>query len=212
MVRDGRVDAALLRNPFDRRGPGRRAAGERAPGGVPLLHGFPDSSKRWRHEVPVLVEAGFRVIAPDLRGFGESDKPEGVERYALREVLGTVGTNLVGGGIEQRRRSWYMLWFKFPGVAEEALPRDDWRLFREWMGGKGDIERWIADLSRPGALTVGLNWYRSNIQPELFGLTEQPDRGAGHPQPSPARVPTRISAHSTLSGDGPSGHVSAAGG
>jgi pimeloyl-ACP methyl ester carboxylesterase len=40
---------------------------------VLLLHGFPDSSSLWRHQVPALVKAGYRVIAPDLRGFGESD-------------------------------------------------------------------------------------------------------------------------------------------
>jgi len=54
---------------------------------VLLLHGFPDSSYVWRHQVEALVDAGYRVIAPDLRGFGESDKPEGVEAYALGELL-----------------------------------------------------------------------------------------------------------------------------
>ncbi|MGH2722385.1 MAG: alpha/beta fold hydrolase, partial [Actinomycetota bacterium] len=44
--------------------------GEGAP--VLLLHGFPDSSALWRHQVPVLTGAGFRVVAPDLRGFGQS--------------------------------------------------------------------------------------------------------------------------------------------
>lgn len=42
---------------------------------VLLLHGFPDSAQVWRRQVPVLVEAGMRVIAPDLRGFGESERP-----------------------------------------------------------------------------------------------------------------------------------------
>ena len=53
-----------------------------------LLHGFPDSARLWRHQIPTLVAAGFRVIAPDQRGFGESDKPQEVEAYALREVIG----------------------------------------------------------------------------------------------------------------------------
>jgi pimeloyl-ACP methyl ester carboxylesterase len=55
---------------------------------VLLLHGFPDSARLWRHQIPTLVAAGFRVIAPDQRGFGESDKPQEVEAYALREVIG----------------------------------------------------------------------------------------------------------------------------
>ncbi len=50
---------------------------------VLLLHGFPDSSALWRHQIPALVDAGHRVIAPDLRGFGASDRPEGVAEYAM---------------------------------------------------------------------------------------------------------------------------------
>jgi pimeloyl-ACP methyl ester carboxylesterase len=44
---------------------------------VLLVHGFPDSNSVWRHQIPVLVNAGFRVIAPDLRGFGETTAPDG---------------------------------------------------------------------------------------------------------------------------------------
>jgi pimeloyl-ACP methyl ester carboxylesterase len=99
--------------------------------------------------------------------------PDRVERLVALSV-GRPGANYAGG-LEQRRRSWYMLWFKFPGVAEEALPRDGWRLFRQWTEDAEDVEAWIADLSRPGALTAGLNWYRANIAPELFGRTGPPD-------------------------------------
>ena len=42
---------------------------------VLLLHGFPDTHELWRHQVPALTAAGFRTIAPDLRGFGSSDRP-----------------------------------------------------------------------------------------------------------------------------------------
>ncbi|MEQ1652747.1 MAG: alpha/beta fold hydrolase [Hyphomicrobium sp.] len=54
---------------------------------VVLLHGFPDSHNLWRHQVPALVAAGYRVIAPDLRGFGESSKPVGVERYGILDLV-----------------------------------------------------------------------------------------------------------------------------
>ena len=57
---------------------------------VLLLHGFPDSRTVWRKQVPALVSAGYRVIAPDLRGFGESDKPEGVDAYAIPHLVGDV--------------------------------------------------------------------------------------------------------------------------
>ena len=48
---------------------------------VVLLHGFPDSGRLWRHQVPALAGAGFQVIVPDLRGYGRSGKPEAVEAY-----------------------------------------------------------------------------------------------------------------------------------
>jgi len=68
---------------------------------VLLLHGFPDSSQLWRHQIPALLAAGFRVVAPDLRGFGESEKTQEVEAYALRNLLGDVLAVLDELGIER---------------------------------------------------------------------------------------------------------------
>src|SRR6267143_585660 len=63
---------------------------------VVLLHGFPDSRRLWRNQVPALAEAGFQVIVPDLRGYGRSDKPAEVEAYAMpllaMDVLGVLDT------------------------------------------------------------------------------------------------------------------------
>ena len=50
---------------------------------VLLVHGFPDAGRVWRHQVGPLAAAGHRVIVPDLRGFGSSDKPEGAEHYRV---------------------------------------------------------------------------------------------------------------------------------
>jgi pimeloyl-ACP methyl ester carboxylesterase len=50
---------------------------------VVLLHGFPDSGRLWRNQVPALAEAGFKVIVPDLRGYGRSDKPSEVDAYKM---------------------------------------------------------------------------------------------------------------------------------
>jgi pimeloyl-ACP methyl ester carboxylesterase len=57
---------------------------------VVLLHGFPDSGRVWRHQVPALAEAGFRVVVPDLRGYGASDKPAGVDAYRAVHLLGDI--------------------------------------------------------------------------------------------------------------------------
>jgi pimeloyl-ACP methyl ester carboxylesterase len=57
---------------------------------VVLLHGFPELSYSWRHQLPVLAEAGFCAIAPDLRGYGDSDRPTGVAAYAVPALVGDV--------------------------------------------------------------------------------------------------------------------------
>jgi pimeloyl-ACP methyl ester carboxylesterase len=56
-----------------------------------LLHGFPELGYSWRHQVPALANAGYRVLVPDMRGYGRSDAPAEVEAYATdvlaRDVL-----------------------------------------------------------------------------------------------------------------------------
>jgi pimeloyl-ACP methyl ester carboxylesterase len=176
---------------------------------VLLLHGWPDSHRLWRHQVEALTAAGFRTIAPDLRGFGGSDRPAEVEAYSLLNIAGdVVGTldhlgiarahvvghdwgaalawamaafmpervdhlavlsvghprSFRGVGFEQREKSWYMLLFQFAGVAEQWLSNDDFANFRAWSRHP-EAEDAIAGLSRPGALTASLNWYRANLPP-----------------------------------------------
>jgi pimeloyl-ACP methyl ester carboxylesterase len=60
--------------------------------GVPvlLLHGFPETWRCWIRQVPALVEAGFRVILPDQRGYNLSEKPKGISKYHVNELVGDV--------------------------------------------------------------------------------------------------------------------------
>ncbi len=51
------------------------------------LHGFPESRFSWRHQLPALASAGWRAVAPDLRGYGDSDKPYGKEAYRLDHLV-----------------------------------------------------------------------------------------------------------------------------
>ncbi|WP_207482784.1 alpha/beta fold hydrolase [Arenibaculum pallidiluteum] len=55
---------------------------------VVLLHGFPGLAFSWRHQIPALAAAGYRVIVPDLRGYGLSDAPEAVEVYDIAHLTG----------------------------------------------------------------------------------------------------------------------------
>ncbi len=178
---------------------------------VVLLHGFPDSGRLWRHQLPALVDAGFQVIVPDLRGYGLSDKPEAVDAYSLPLLAGDVMAIMADLGIgkahvvghdwgaavawalaslapasvdhlvvlsvghpatfrrtlQQREKSWYMLLFQFPGIAEQWLTEDDWANFRSWARHP-DADQVIAELQSTGSLTPGLNWYRANVPPEAW--------------------------------------------
>ncbi|UYB39989.1 alpha/beta hydrolase [Streptomyces sp. Je 1-4] len=57
---------------------------------VLLLHGFPETSYSWRHQLQPLAEAGYRVVAPDQRGYGSTDCPEGVDNYTILHLVGDV--------------------------------------------------------------------------------------------------------------------------
>jgi pimeloyl-ACP methyl ester carboxylesterase len=178
---------------------------------VILLHGFPDTSSLWRQQLPALVAAGHRVIAPDLRGRGRSDRPAGVAQYALPLIVNDVVGILDALGIERAavvghdwgaavawgvaslhpgrvdrlvalsvgfpgtagkprlealQKGWYRLLFQLEGIAEELLRRDDWYLVRELLPSYRDLDRALAELEEPAALTAALNWYRANLKAE----------------------------------------------
>jgi pimeloyl-ACP methyl ester carboxylesterase len=54
---------------------------------VILVHGWPELWYSWRHQIKPIADAGFRVVAPDVRGYGGSDKPEALDAYALSEIM-----------------------------------------------------------------------------------------------------------------------------
>jgi pimeloyl-ACP methyl ester carboxylesterase len=206
---------------------------------VVLLHGFPELSHSWRRQIPVLAAAGYRAVAPDLRGYGDSDAPPDVADYALPKLVGDIaglihaegegGAHLVGhdwgGSIawvlsarapelvksltilnsphpvasaearqipEQQQKSWYMLLFQFPDVAEAWLANDDFANLRRFVFDTAAPGTFPADdravfcdaLARPGRLTAALNYYRANIPPENW-LKPPPDL-------PPVTVPTTI--------------------
>jgi pimeloyl-ACP methyl ester carboxylesterase len=55
---------------------------------VLLCHGFPETWYSWRHQITALAEAGFRAVAPDLRGYGRSDQPEAIDQYTVFHLVG----------------------------------------------------------------------------------------------------------------------------
>jgi epoxide hydrolase 4 len=57
---------------------------------VVLLHGFPEFWYSWRRQIPALAAAGFRVVAPDMRGYNLSSRPRGVAAYSIKHLTGDV--------------------------------------------------------------------------------------------------------------------------
>lgn len=55
---------------------------------VVLCHGFPESWYSWRHQIAALAQAGFHAVAPDMRGYGGSDRPEAVDQYTILHLVG----------------------------------------------------------------------------------------------------------------------------
>ncbi len=215
-------------------------AGDPAGEPVVLLHGFPELSHSWRHQLPALAEAGYHAVAPDLRGYGGSDRPLAVEDYAARALVGDVAgliralghesAHVVGhdwGGSlawglagslpgmvrtltilnapqgpvsarlrredpSQQAKSWYMLLFQFPGVAEAWLSDDDFANLRRFVFDTAapgtfppdEREALVEALRRDGALTAALNWYRANMPPSSW-LRDPPE-------PPEIPVPTMI--------------------
>lgn len=91
---------------------------------VIMLHGFPDTAHLWRHQVPALVAAGHRVIAPDLRGFGGSGKPNDVADYSLRRHSQDIAAILSAKGIERARfvgHDWGAALAWYLGIVAPAL-------------------------------------------------------------------------------------------
>src|ERR1700709_1506519 len=55
---------------------------------VLLCHGFPESWYSWRHQIPALAKAGFHVVAPDMRGYGQTEAPEAIDQYSMLHLVG----------------------------------------------------------------------------------------------------------------------------
>ena len=66
---------------------------------VVLLHGFPDSGRLWRHQVPALTGAGYRVIVPDMRGYGRSERPVEVAGYDIALLVSDVRAVLADASV-----------------------------------------------------------------------------------------------------------------
>ena len=197
------------------------------PGGRPvlLLHGFPQTGLAWQQQIAALAAHGYRVVAPDQRGYSPGVRPQRPEDYrisvlvddvvAITEELGWAAFDLVGhdwGGAvawwtahahpgrvrtltvvstphpralaaalrtdeDQRERSRYMLdWRETPATEERMLANGAEELRAAYAGRipQDSADAYVRHLSRPGALTAALNWYRAGRPDGTIGAIDVP--------------------------------------
>lgn len=121
---------------------------------VILLHGFPEYWGGWKRQIPALAQAGFRVIVPDQRGYGQSDIPRGVAAYSLRELAkdivglmdalgyenvylaghdwGAVAAWTVGISYPERVRKLAILNVPHPAVMFDFLKKSPRQMLKSW--------------------------------------------------------------------------------
>jgi pimeloyl-ACP methyl ester carboxylesterase len=192
---------------------------------IVLLHGFPEFWYSWRYQIPFLAAHGYSVVAPDLRGYNDSDKPRtGYDVSTLiRDIAGLVRglgyerAVIVGhdwGGalawafalqypqmterlivlnaphpvafaremrtLKQLRKSWYMFFFQIPLLPEFLLGLNHAAMIGRMLSASAVqkeafpptvLARYQEAMSKPGALTSGLNYYRALFQ--AIGLSQQ---------------------------------------
>lgn len=192
---------------------------------IVFLHGFPEFWYSWRHQIPFFAEHGYTVVAPDLRGYNDTDKPrtgydvatlnrdiEGLIKGVGREKAIIVGHDW-GGALAwafamrypqiteklvilnaphpwafarelrkgwqgpQLRKSWYVFFFQLPWLPESILTSNHaeaiGRLLYESAVQKDAfppdvLARYQEAMSKPGAMTAALNYYRSIMRGGLF--------------------------------------------
>jgi pimeloyl-ACP methyl ester carboxylesterase len=93
-VTSGRIQANGLGFAIDEAGAGDDVA--------LMLHGFPESRFSWRHQLPLLAGLGWRAIAPDLRGYGESDRPRRTADYGIDRLVEDVAALFEVAGARRR--------------------------------------------------------------------------------------------------------------
>lgn len=144
---------------------------EAGPAGAPvalLLHGFPELWYTWRHQMPALAAAGYRAVAPDLRGYGDSDAPAGgPSKYTALHVVGDLVALVDSLGQEQvfvvahdwgALIAWYMCLFRpdkvkaLVAMSVAFIPRDPAQTLVEAYRSLYGDEYYVCRFQEPGEI------------------------------------------------------------
>jgi len=160
-----------------------------------MLHGFPELHYSWRHQIPLLASKGYRVWAPNIRGYGATDRPKAVRDYALDRLTQDVADLIDASGAKQVTLfahdwgaiiAWAFAILKLRPLARLVImnvphPEVGKREIRKWRQFKKSwyifffqlpwLPEWL--LARKGGDAVGDLIANTSCNKELFGLEER---------------------------------------
>ncbi|OBH24253.1 epoxide hydrolase [Mycobacterium sp. E342] len=170
-------------------------AGERGAPVVILAHGFPELAYSWRHQIPVLAEAGYHVLAPDQRGYGGSSRPDAIDAYDIHQLTGDLVGLLDDAGAE--RAVWIghdwgaaVVWnapllhpdrvAAVAALSVPAVPRSKVAPTRAWRKAFGENFFYILYFQEPGVADAELNADPARTMRRMLGGLRTPgDKAAG---------------------------------
>jgi len=169
-------------------------AGEPGAPVVVLAHGFPELAYSWRHQIPVLADAGYHVLAPDQRGYGGSSCPDAIEAYNIHELTADLVGLLDDVGAE--RAVWIghdwgaaVVWnapllhpdrvAAVAALSVPALPRSHAAPTKAWRKTFGENFFYILYFQEPGVADAELNGDPARtIRRMIGGLRASGDKAA----------------------------------
>ena len=102
---------------------------------IVFLHGFPEFWYSWRHQIPFFSKH-FKVVVPDMRGYGETEKPAEINEYRIEKLIVMNMPHLAVfqknafRNYEQMQKSWYMFFFLLQDVPENRLSSNDFEFLK----------------------------------------------------------------------------------
>lgn len=155
------------------------------------LHGFPEHAFSWRHQLPMLADLGYRAWAPNLRGYGRSDRPEGIAAYGIENLLADVAGLIDAAGCRETvliAHDWgaVIAWYfamrsprplsklvicnvPHPAPAQKAMSNGFAQLKKSWyilFFQLPGVPEWL--LGRDSARAVGESIRRSSVDRSRF--------------------------------------------
>ncbi|KAK9933826.1 hypothetical protein M0R45_021001 [Rubus argutus] len=184
---------------------------------VLLLHGFPELWYSWRHQIQALASLGYRAVAPDLRGFGDTDAPVDPSSYTCLHLVGDLVALLDAVSTDQEKVfvvghdwgaliAWYFCLFRpdrvkaLVNLSVQFFPRDPQNKTIESIRGVYGDDYYMCRFQEPGEIEAEFAQIgTARVVKELLTLRHPgplflpKGKGFGHPADAPIALPSWLS-------------------